>query len=171
MKIDVEKYVRSFKKFCVSVVHGLFEEEPIRHQFEPVLVEEFLNVLKKYAAPGMEDEISVCWYISNDGVPCIQIVFFPDQPINAKLLQTLLRRLKTKLSHYLLVRSMNWRIFGTYCRFLDEVHFFLYYAEFPDDYDKFIKKYRIFTLEKTGNGFGFLGSQDIDDEIRKNKRR
>lgn len=153
---------RKFKADAGAIVSVLFSSDPVRHIFDASLWENFLAILKEYCHDAFTPAYQAEFF---DGTPRIQISFVPSRALNVEELNRLCKLLCLKLRQYLHAYGLSWRMFGEYHVLNGTVVIYLYYSEFKEDLQPFLKRYRLAVKNKVSADHGVLHDEELDREI------
>lgn len=167
-KFDLAECTRKFKADLGKILHVLFGSNTERHIFDTSLWEHFLEILKEYVHDAFTPSCQADFY---DGTPRICISFVPNRELAPNDLNRLCKLLCLKLSQYLQLYGLHWRLFAEYNLLDNTVVVNLYYAEFKEDFQPFLKRYRIAVRRKAAGGYGVLHDEALDKEINNGSPR
>jgi len=153
---------RAFKKDLGSIVSILFSKDISRHNFDASLWEYFLAILKEYLHAAFTPAFQADFY---DGTPRISITFVPNHELTKEELNRLCKLLCLKFSQYLQLYGLCWRLFAEYHVLDGTVMINIFYAEFKEDLQPFLKRYRIAVKRKATGSCGVLRDESLDKEI------
>lgn len=153
---------RQFKKDLGSIVSVMLSKEISRHVFDASLWEHFHGILKEYHHDSFAPTYQADLY---DGTPRISITFVPNHELTKEELNRLCKLLCLKLSQYLQLYGLCWRLFAEYHVLDGTVMVNIYYSEFKEDLQPFLKRYRIAVKRKTTGNCGALHDESLDKEI------
>lgn len=159
---NLAESTRHFKKDLSCIISVLFSGDTVRHIFDASLWENFLKILEEYHHNAFTPACQVDFY---DGTPRLCITFVPNRELNAEELSRLCKLLCLKFRQYLQLYGLCWRLFPEYHVLNGTVIINIFYSEFKDDLQPFLKRYRIAVKHKTVDNYGVLHDDSLDKEI------
>ncbi len=157
---------RQFKKDFGSIVHVLFSKETLRHVFDASLWEHFHGILKEYRHDAFAPSLQADFY---DSTPRICITFVPNRELTAEELNRLCQLLRLKMNQYLQLYGLCWQKFAEYHVLDGTVIINIFYSEFKEDLQPFLKRYRISVKHKATGNYGVLHDESLDKEINNDR--
>lgn len=159
---NLAECTRKFKSDLGGIISVLFSSNTARHIFDSSLWENFLGILKEYCHNSFTPACQADFY---DGVPRIHISFVPCRELTADELSRLCKLLCLKLNQYLQIYGLHWRMFGEFHVLDNTATIHIYYSEFKEDLQPFLKRYRIAVKHKSAKNHGVLHDEELDREI------
>lgn len=162
-KSNLKEIAKLLKSDVHSIIMTLFEQVPIRHEFDITLFDDMQVFLKEYSKVGFD--IKMQNLIDRD-VPVIWIRFVPKMQFELEDIIEIMNFAVLKFREYINFYNLHWKSFGSYSSGSDYLNIYIYYSEYPCDEKAFMNLYRMVVRRKNKNAGGVLRDAELDEELK-----
>lgn len=152
------------RKAMTDFVKAFVNEPKTRHYFEISLSDGLKQIAEAYVNKAFEITTVASF---NSGTPFVGIHFVSKAKPNIDMLNDVSSLMLLKFRHYIMARNLNIRSFVAYSSSGNEVNIYIYYAEFPEDWDNLLYRYKLTIAEQSDLDYGFLEDDELNKELER----
>lgn len=152
------------RKTITDIVKAFVSEPKVRHSFEMSLSDGLKQIAEAYVNKAFEITTVASF---NSGTPFVGIHFVSKAKPTIDMLNDVSSLMLLKFRHYIMARNLNIQSFVAYSSSGNEVNIYIYYAEFPEDWDNLLYRYKLTIAEQSDLDYGFLEDDELNKELER----